>query len=135
MSTYLLLRDHIQLGPYTLEELKAAGMRTTDLIWVKGISTTWRYPEEIEELKAFVHSLSSTILKSDDVSNTSNQIQPKKNSNDKIRNNGNDDNLPYEPQELNFQSFESKKKKMNFTKKKILIPEKPLCRLILDIPK
>jgi len=110
MSTYLLLRDHIQLGPYTHEELKAAGMRTTDLIWVKGISTAWRYPEEIEELKALVHFLSSTNLKTDEVSYTNNQIQPNKSSNDKIRNNGNDDNLPYEPQELNFQSFENKKK-------------------------
>ncbi len=52
MSTYLLLRDNKESGPYTLQELIAHGMKAYDLIWVQGKSAAWRYPGEVMELKA-----------------------------------------------------------------------------------
>ena len=50
---YLLLRDNKQSGPYSLDELKVKGLKAYDLVWVEGRSAAWRYPSEIEELKAF----------------------------------------------------------------------------------
>jgi hypothetical protein len=50
---YLLLRDNKQSGPYSLDELKEKGLKAYDLVWVDGRSAAWRYPSEIEELKAF----------------------------------------------------------------------------------
>ncbi len=53
MSSYLLLRDNKESGPYTMEELLHFGLKPYDLVWVKGKSAAWRYPSEVEELKAF----------------------------------------------------------------------------------
>ena len=50
---YLLLRDNKQSGPYSLDELKAKGLKAYDLVWVEGRSAAWRYPSEIGELSAF----------------------------------------------------------------------------------
>lgn len=49
-KVYLLLRNNLQAGPYTLEELLTLGVKQTDLIWVEGKSAAWRYPAEIKEL-------------------------------------------------------------------------------------
>ncbi|MDB5229906.1 MAG: hypothetical protein JWN76_711 [Chitinophagaceae bacterium] len=40
------------MGPFTLEELVASGLKLYDLVWVDGKSAAWRYPSEINELKA-----------------------------------------------------------------------------------
>ncbi|MDF2187874.1 hypothetical protein [Paraflavitalea sp. CAU 1676] len=53
MNQYLLLRDNKQTGPYSVEELKSKGLKAYDLVWLDGKSAAWRYPSEIEELKAF----------------------------------------------------------------------------------
>ncbi len=53
MSTYLLLRDNKQSGPYTLDEITAKGFKKYDLVWVENKSAAWRYPGEIAELKSF----------------------------------------------------------------------------------
>lgn len=53
MTSYLLLRDNKESGPYTAGELEALGLKPYDLIWVQGKSAAWRYPGEIEELKSF----------------------------------------------------------------------------------
>ena len=53
MNTYLLLRDNKQTGPYTAQELAAKGLKPYDLVWLEGKSAAWRYPGELEELKAF----------------------------------------------------------------------------------
>ncbi len=53
MNKYLLLRDNKQTGPYTLEDIRALGVKPYDLIWVEGRSAAWRYPGEIEEFKSF----------------------------------------------------------------------------------
>lgn len=52
MSTYLLLRDNKQTGPYTLEEIQLKGFKPYDLIWVEGKSAGWRYPGELPEFAA-----------------------------------------------------------------------------------
>ncbi|WP_127125012.1 DUF4339 domain-containing protein [Pseudoflavitalea rhizosphaerae] len=53
MNKYLLLRDNKQTGPYTVEELVKKGLKPYDLVWLDGRSAAWRYPSEIDELKAF----------------------------------------------------------------------------------
>jgi len=53
MSTYLLLRDNKQSGPYSFDELKEKGLKAYDLVWIEGRSAAWRYPSEIDELSAF----------------------------------------------------------------------------------
>src|ERR1700755_3432364 len=53
MTMYLLLRDNKQSGPYSLDELKSMGLKAYDLVWLEGKSAAWRYPSELEELKAF----------------------------------------------------------------------------------
>jgi len=52
MNKYLLLRDNKQSGPYTVPEIIAMGIKPYDLVWLEGKSAAWRYPSEIEELKA-----------------------------------------------------------------------------------
>ena len=51
-KNYLLLRHNQQSGPYSLEELTCMPLQAKDLIWIIGQSTGWRYPEEIDALKA-----------------------------------------------------------------------------------
>lgn len=53
MSKYLLLRDNKQSGPFTVAELIEKGIRPYDLVWLEGKSAAWRYPSEVEELKAY----------------------------------------------------------------------------------
>jgi hypothetical protein len=53
MNKYLLLRDNKQTGPYSVPELIEIGIKPYDLVWLEGRSAAWRYPSEIEELKAF----------------------------------------------------------------------------------
>jgi hypothetical protein len=53
MNKYLLLRDNKQSGPYTVSELLEIGIKAYDLVWLDGKSVAWRYPSEIEELKAY----------------------------------------------------------------------------------
>lgn len=54
MKKYLLLRDNAESGPHSIEQLASKGLYTKDLVWIEGESTAWKYPEEIEELKALV---------------------------------------------------------------------------------
>lgn len=53
MNKYLLLRDNKQSGPYSVPELLEKGIKAYDLVWLDGKSVAWRYPSEIDELKAF----------------------------------------------------------------------------------
>ncbi|WP_331579344.1 hypothetical protein [Puia sp.] len=50
---YLLLRNNKQSGPHSLDEMRSLGLKAYDLVWVDGKSAAWRYPCEVEELKAF----------------------------------------------------------------------------------
>jgi uncharacterized protein YneF (UPF0154 family) len=53
MSSYLLLRNNKESGPFTLDEIKSMSLKTYDLIWVVSKSAAWRYPGEIQEFKSF----------------------------------------------------------------------------------
>ena len=53
MSSYLLLRNNKESGPFTIEEIQGMSLKAYDLIWVVGKSAAWRYPGEIQELKSF----------------------------------------------------------------------------------
>ena len=53
MTSYLLLRNNKEKGPFSLEDLIQHGLKPYDLIWVNGKSAAWRYPGEIEELKKY----------------------------------------------------------------------------------
>jgi hypothetical protein len=53
MTTYLLLRDNKESGPYSLEDIRQKGFKAYDLVWIEGKSAAWRYPSEVEEFKAF----------------------------------------------------------------------------------
>ena len=53
MSSYLLLRNNKESGPYTLDSLIQLGLKPYDLVWVEGRSAAWRYPSEVAELKAY----------------------------------------------------------------------------------
>lgn len=53
MDTYLLLRSNKQSGPYSLQQLVNVGLKPYDLVWVEGKSAAWRYPSEVDPLKAY----------------------------------------------------------------------------------
>lgn len=53
MTSYLLLRNNKESGPFSLDELVRQGLKAYDLIWVNGKSAAWRYPGEIQELVQF----------------------------------------------------------------------------------
>jgi hypothetical protein len=57
MSTYLLLRNNKESGPYTIEELKGMTLKSYDLIWIVGKTAAWRYPGEIPEFKSFAPTI------------------------------------------------------------------------------
>ena len=53
MDTYLLLRSNKQSGPYSLQQLVSFGLKPYNLVWIEGKSAAWRYPSEVEGLKAY----------------------------------------------------------------------------------
>ncbi|HMC85591.1 MAG TPA: GYF domain-containing protein [Chitinophagaceae bacterium] len=59
MPSYLLLRDQVESGPFSFDELKEAGLNSTDLIWVEGQSTEWKYADEIKKMRDIVRYASA----------------------------------------------------------------------------
>ncbi|MBI1342799.1 MAG: hypothetical protein GC171_07695 [Terrimonas sp.] len=53
MALYRLLRSNKEIGPYSLDDLIALGLKPYDLVWVDGKSAAWRYPSEVNELKPY----------------------------------------------------------------------------------
>lgn len=53
MSSYLLLRNNKESGPFTFDEIKGMSLKSYDLLWIVGKSASWRYPGEIDEIKSF----------------------------------------------------------------------------------
>jgi hypothetical protein len=51
---YLLLRDNIESGPFTIDELIQQQLNASDLVWVEGKSLAWNYPYELQELQHVV---------------------------------------------------------------------------------
>jgi hypothetical protein len=64
MSSYLLLRNNKETGPFTIEEIKGMSLKPYDLLWVVGKSAAWRYPGEINELKSFAPPVPEQIVDS-----------------------------------------------------------------------
>ena len=61
MLAFLLLRNNIESGPYSLEELKLAGIWSTDLLWIEGRSNEWQSPDKIEEIRPFVYETQKAL--------------------------------------------------------------------------
>lgn len=76
MKRFLLLRNNQETGPYSLEELQAFGLNSSDLVWVEGKSTAWDYPTNIEELKGYSNLVSSGNILYDNSLFTSNSTIP-----------------------------------------------------------
>jgi hypothetical protein len=53
MTSYLLLRNNKESGPYSLNDLVSLGLKPYDLVWANGKSAAWRYPSELPELKQY----------------------------------------------------------------------------------
>jgi hypothetical protein len=53
MQQYRLLRNNQESGPYTEQDLIALGLKAYDLIWMEGRSSSWKYPSELDPLKAY----------------------------------------------------------------------------------
>lgn len=53
MTTYRLLRNNQESGPFSQEQLISMGLKAYDLVWVEGKSAAWRYPSEVSELAAY----------------------------------------------------------------------------------
>ncbi len=49
-KNYFLLRDNLESGPYTIDELLLQQLSPSDLVWVEGKSTAWCHPSELSEL-------------------------------------------------------------------------------------
>jgi hypothetical protein len=54
MTTYILLRNNKESGPFSLENLRSLGLKPNDLVWAEGQSVCWLFPGEIKELKDLV---------------------------------------------------------------------------------
>lgn len=65
MQQYRLLRNNIESGPYSFEELVRLQLKAYDLVWLEGKSASWKYPCEFEELVDYapvaVDDLYSTV--------------------------------------------------------------------------
>ncbi len=57
MKCYLLLRENVESGPFTLAQMKTQNLLPTDLIWIEGSSQSWRFPYEITELAPYVQQV------------------------------------------------------------------------------
>ena len=88
MSTYLLLRNNQESGPFSFEEVRQMSLKSYDLIWVVGKSAAWRYPGELIEFKSFAppvpgqpDSASVKSLKTDIAQNTASENSGQKSNN------------------------------------------------------
>ncbi|MDP9041598.1 MAG: hypothetical protein M3N30_06415 [Bacteroidota bacterium] len=57
MSSYLLLRNNKESGPFTMDEIKGMPLKAYDLLWIVGKSAAWRYPGEIPEFMSFAPAI------------------------------------------------------------------------------
>lgn len=69
MKKYLLLRNNLESGPYSVEQLASIGLLPLDLIWIEDESTGWKYPEEIEALASLIQYNSTSSPQENNSSN------------------------------------------------------------------
>lgn len=80
MKEYLLLRNNVQSGPYSLNEVGELGLKPFDLIWVENKSFSWRYAAEINELSAFAPPIEPTLDRAMERMTTATTVQANKNN-------------------------------------------------------
>jgi len=99
MSSYLLLRNNQESGPFTMEEIKGMSLKAYDLLWVVGKSAAWRYPGEIAELKSFAppvpEQFSDSFYKKTNSENTVTDAAAKKSESSNTRENKIQRTAPY----------------------------------------
>src|SRR5450432_118084 len=99
MSSYLLLRNNQESGPFTMEEIKGMSLKAYDLLWVVGKSAAWRYPGEIAELKSFAppvpEQFSDSFYKKTKSENTVTDAAAKKSESSNTRENKIQRTAPY----------------------------------------
>lgn len=81
MSSYLLLRNNKESGPFTIDEIKGMSLKAYDLLWVVGKSAAWRYPGEIAEIKAFAPPVPEQITDIHRVGKTDSSITTSRETN------------------------------------------------------
>jgi hypothetical protein len=59
---YLLLRNNLESGPFTIDELIQQQLQPSDLIWVEGQSHSWVFPAELDELSPSVTGITSAPI-------------------------------------------------------------------------
>lgn len=57
MKRYVLRRDNVETGPYSLTEILDKGLLPFDLIGMQDSNDSWQYPGQIQELKDHVRVL------------------------------------------------------------------------------
>ncbi len=124
MSSYLLLRNNRESGPFTIEEIKGMSLKPYDLLWVVGKSAAWRYPGEINELKSFAPPLPDQITNSN-LKRPGNEVPSifttniKKTDSPDERSRENS-SLRVTPQKSVYVNHPSKKEQVNFRSDRIL---------------
>src|SRR5919199_3320190 len=63
-KVYLLLRNNVESGPLSFEELIQQHLKPDDLIWVEGKSCAWASPTELQSLKPYVTGKGGTAVQS-----------------------------------------------------------------------
>ncbi|MGZ5255998.1 MAG: hypothetical protein ACXWCT_16440, partial [Flavitalea sp.] len=79
-KVYLLLRNNVESGPYSLNELLTQQLRPTDMLWIQGKSTAWTYLSEMElmiheEPKAPATAAINTRLVGDEIEQKAEEIR------------------------------------------------------------
>jgi hypothetical protein len=77
MRCYLLLRNNVESGPFTFDEIVTQALKPTDLIWIEGQSVMWQHPEEIPKLQPHVeaqHSQAETGSAQNPTAGTSKKV-------------------------------------------------------------
>ncbi len=60
-KVYKLLRNNLEKGPFTFDELLQQHLLTSDLIWIDGRSAAWMNAREVSELKNCLSIIESNI--------------------------------------------------------------------------
>ncbi|MER3464750.1 MAG: hypothetical protein C4329_10430 [Chitinophagaceae bacterium] len=52
-KVYRLLRNNVQSGPFTIDELLQQHLKASDLVWVEG-RNAWHHPFEMDEFAVII---------------------------------------------------------------------------------
>jgi hypothetical protein len=77
---YRLLRDNLETGPFTIDELLGQQLKSDDMLWIEGRSTAWCYLSEIELSLSIEPDSSSKklpVYRNDDIEMRADEIRKK----------------------------------------------------------